>query len=68
MCNKTDIFQERMYGIFEGFDTVHIYLDLVIVIIKYKCLDYLKASGKVLHKLAELGLKVKYEREFFGGT
>ena len=61
VCNSPDIFQENIYEIFEVFDVVHVYIDDVLVITGHNFVDHLKALEKVLQKLVELVLKVKFK-------
>ena len=44
------------------------YIDDVLVITQNSFEDHLKALDRVLQRLAEAGLKVNPEKEFFGRT
>ena len=66
ICNSPYIFQEKIYKLFELFDTVRSYIYYVLVIAKKDFTDHLKALDKVLQKLAEAGLTVNIERLFPG--
>ena len=56
--NSPDIFQEKRSELFKGLDTVHAYIDGVLVITNKCFIDHLKALEKFLQKLAEAGLKL----------
>ena len=58
VCDNPDIFQENISELFEGFGMVHAYIDDILVITHNDVKDHLKASEKVLQRLAEAGLKV----------
>ena len=60
-CNIPDIFQEKIYDLFEVFDTTHVYIDNVLVI-KNDFMEHLKYIYKVLQKLAEVGSTVNAEK------
>ena len=42
VCNIPDIFQEKIYEIFEGLVLVHVYIHNVIVITKHIFVDHMK--------------------------
>ena len=54
--------------LFEGFDTVHAYIDDVLIITNKDFTNYLKELEKVLQKLVYAGLKVNIEKSFSGKT
>ena len=58
VCNRPDIFQEKIYELFDGFYMVHVYIDDVLVINKNNYEDHLEALDRVIQRLAEAGFKV----------
>ena len=66
LCNSPNIFQEKISELFEVFDTVCAYIDVVLVITKKYLADHLKELEKVSQKITEAGLKVNEEKRFFG--
>ena len=42
VCNSPDLFQEKISELFEGFDTLHAYIDDIILINKKRFTNYLK--------------------------
>ena len=48
VCDRSDIFQEKISDIFNVFDTVHAYIGNAIVIYKHDLIYQLKALYKVL--------------------
>ena len=65
VCNSPNIFQENIFGIFDGFNMVCEYIYNVIVITKSKSKDHLNALDRVLQRLAEVVLKVNAEKSLF---
>ena len=57
-CKSPNIFQEIIPKLFEVFDTVRLYINIILVITKHDFEFHIKALDKVLQKLAESGLKV----------
>ena len=68
VCNSPGISQEKIYGLFEGFDTVCVYIYDILVITKNYYREHIKAFNKFLQILVEAGLKVNAENSFFGQT
>ena len=66
VCSSPDIFQEKIYELFECFDMVRAYIDDVLVITKNTFKDHIKSLDRVLQRLEEAGLKVNVEKYFFG--
>ena len=66
VCNSPDIFQEKIFRIFDGFNMVRKDIDDVLLITKNIFEYHLKALDKVLKRLAEAGLKVNAEKSFLG--
>ena len=58
VCNSPDISQENISKRFDGFDTVHAYIDDVLVITKNNFEDHLKEIDRFIQRLAKAGLKV----------
>ena len=68
LCNSPDIFQEKMYELFEDFEYVRVYIDDLLVIINDSYEDHLNKLDKVLQKLQKAGLKVNANKSFFAKT
>ena len=68
ICNRTDIFQEKISELFKGFDTVRLYIQDILVITKKYFKNHMNSLEKVLHKLKELELNLNAEKSFFGRT
>ena len=66
--NSSDIFQEKISELFDGFDIVRAYIDDVLGITKNNSEDHLKSLDRVLQRLAEAGLKFNAEKSFLGQT
>ena len=54
VCNSPDIFQEKIYKLFEGFDMVCEYINNIIVVTKHDYADHLKALEKFYTNLQNL--------------
>ena len=68
LCNSPDIFQEKMYELFEEFEYVRAYIDDLLVISNDSYEDHLNKLDKVLQKLQNAGLKVNANKSFFSKT
>ena len=68
LCNSPDIFQEKMYELFEDFEYVRAYIDDLLVISNDSYEDHLNKLDKVLQKLQNAGLKVNANKSFFAKT
>ena len=52
------IFQGRVSKLFNGFDTIHIYIYDLLVITRYAFTEHINTLDKVLQKLVGAGLKI----------
>ena len=68
VCNSPGISQEKIYGLFEGFNTVCVYIYDILVITKNYYREHIKAFNKFLQILVEAGLKVNAENSFLENT
>ena len=68
VCNSPDIFEETISELFEGFDRLSAYIDIVLVITKNNFKEHINALDRVLQIFVEAGLKVKSEKSFFEQT
>ena len=68
ICNRADIFQEKISELFKGFDTVRSYIYDILVITKKYFKNHINSLEKVLHKLEESELNLNTEKSFFGRT
>ena len=50
LCNSPDIFQEKMYELFIGLDTVHVYIDELLHVTKGSWTEHLSILEDVLSK------------------
>ena len=57
VCNSPEIFQEKISELFEGFDIVRMYVDVVLIITKDDFTNHPKAMEKSPTRSAEVGLK-----------
>ena len=58
VCKSTNIFQENISKLFDGFDMVGAYIDNVLVINKNNFKDHLKSLDRVLQRHVKAVLKV----------
>ena len=65
VCNIRDNFHEKIYELFEGFDTVRSYIDSLLVRTREHFTDFPKTLEKVLQQLKEQRLKVNTKKSFF---
>ena len=68
VCNRPDIFQEKISQLFDDINMVRAYIDDVLVITKYDFEDHLKALDRFLQRLGKSGLKVNAEKSFLRQT
>jgi putative transposase len=68
LCNRPDIFQEKVKELFYGLEYVKDYIDGLLIITKGSFEDHLNKVGKVLHKLNSGGLKINITKSFFCKT
>ena len=50
LCNRPDIFQEKMIDLFTGLDYVKTYIDNLLIISKEPLVDHINKLDKVLNK------------------
>ena len=60
-----DVFQEKMSGLMEGLESVHTYLDDLLIISNGSFDDHLQQLDTVLHRLRIAGLKINVEKSAF---
>ena len=68
LCNRLDIFQEKMNKLFADLEVVKVYIDDLLIITKGSWQDHLDKLEIVLQRLQEAGLKVNMGKSFFGQT
>ena len=66
LCNSPDIFQEKMNELFDGLDTIRVYLDDLLHITKGSFSDHLEKLDEILSRIQDAGLKVNAKKSFFG--
>ena len=66
MCNSTDIFQENMYELFVGLDTVRVYINDLFRVKKGSCTEHLTVLEEMFTRLQKAGLKVNASKSCFG--
>ena len=57
LCNIPDIFQEKMYELFVGLDTVRVYIDDLLHVIKGSWTEHLSILEEMFTRLQKAGLK-----------
>ena len=65
LCNSPDIFQENMYELFIGLDTVRVYIDDLLHVTKGYWAEHLTVLEDMFTRLQEAGLKVNASESCF---
>jgi hypothetical protein len=65
ICNGPDIFQEKIYELFDGMEYIRAHIDDLLVLTKGDYDDHLEKLDKTLQKLTEAGLRVNAKKSFF---
>ena len=66
MCNSPNIFQENMYHIFAGLDTVRVYIDDILHVTKVSCTEHLTVLEEVYTRLQKSGIKFNAGKSCLG--
>ena len=66
LCNSPDIFQENIFEIFMGLDTVCVYIDDLFNVTKGSCTEHPTVLKEIFTRLQNSGLKVNARKSFFG--
>ena len=66
LCNSPDIFQEKMYELFIGLDTVRVYIDYLLHVRKGSWTEHLSIFEDMFTCLQNAGLKVDASKSCFG--
>ena len=64
--NYPDIFQQKMNGLFHGFEFICMYIDELLILTTGDWTDHVHSLELNLNKLKEKGLKCNIEKVFFG--
>ena len=51
LCNSPEIFQEKMYELFVGIDTVHVYIDDLLHVTKVSWTEHLTVLEEMFTRL-----------------
>jgi len=65
ICNGPDIFQEKIYELFDGMEYIRAYIDDLLVLTKGNYEDHLDKLDKTLEKLTQAGLRVNAKKSYF---
>jgi hypothetical protein len=68
LCNSPDIFQEKMFKLFDGLEFVRTNINGLLCLTKGSFKDPLEKLKRVLYRLREAGLKVNGNKSFFAKT
>ena len=66
LCNSPDIFQENMYELFIGLDTVRVYIDDLSHVTKGSWTEHLYILEEMFTRIQKAGLKVNARKSCFG--
>ena len=66
LCNSPDIFQEKIYELFIGLDTVPVYIDDLLHVTKGSWTEHLYILEEMFTHLQKDGLKVNASTSCFG--
>ena len=66
LCNSPDIFKENMSELFIGLNTVRVYIDELLHVIKGSWTEHLTFLEEMSTRLQKAGLKVKARKSCFG--
>ena len=58
LCNSPDIFQEKMYELFIGLDTVRVYIDDLLHVTKGSWTEHINFLEEMFTRLQKAGIKV----------
>ena len=65
VSNFTDIFQQKMNDLFNGFEFIRAYIYDILITTKGYWADHVQKLKLIINKLKEKGLKCNIEKSFF---
>ena len=66
LCNSPDIFQEKMSEIFDGLDTLCVYIDDFLYVTKASWTEHITVLEDMFTRIQKAGLKVIASKSCFG--
>ena len=66
LCNSPNIFQEKMSELFVGLDTIHVYIDDLLHVVKVFWTEHLTVLEEMFTRLQKAGIKVNAIKSCFG--
>ena len=66
LCNSPNIFQEKMYELFVGLDTVCVYIDDLLHVTKGSWIEHFTFLEDMFTRLQKAGVKVNASKSCFG--
>ena len=66
LCNSTEIFQEKMAELFIGLDTVRVYINKLLHVLKFSWAEHITVLEEMFICFKKAGFKVNARKACFG--
>ena len=66
LCNSPDIFQDKMSELFVSLDTVRVYIDEILHVLKGSWTEHISVLEEMFTRLQKAGLKINARKFCFG--